>query len=304
MRKMIIFLMSVCILFTFVFSAAADVIWEPYGDSFYDAHRDEIVYEGRTYKATRDLEFCKKPNGKTLSVDPIYADETFFVQYVYEDEDGVLWGNCSHRDADSVWVDLSGNIRPYDREDFREDYENTFEDLSAQPDAAFYADAEIGLYDYPGSEKPMHSLYVADDASYLPEYNHTYTDPNGNIWGETFYYMGQKGWVLLEGDITKAVKPDKAEDTLIPARADGTGADLPEDEDSTEEATVESDKNVSESSGNLQETTQSPDRNVIGADRLPQEDSANVLLPVLLVAAVVAVSLAVLFVFFRKKKKN
>lgn len=292
MRKTLVTLLSLCLVFVFAFSAAADVIWEPYGDSFYDSHTDELTYEGRAYKATHDLYFYKKPDGKQLNLDPVYAGDVFYVQYVYEDKDGVLWGNYAHRETETAWLDLSGCIRLYNREDFDNHYYESFETLNAQPDAAFYSDAEVWLYEYPGADTALYELYVDENASYLPEYAHTYTDANGNIWGELQYYMGQKGWVLLEGDIGTAVKPDKAEDTLIPAR-EGSDTTAGEDE-----------KSQTDENNTLQDPSHSDDRNVIGGDNVQQENEDRVLLPALLVGAVVAVSLLLLFLFFRKKKNK
>ena len=68
MRKMIICLLSICFLFTLSLSVAADVIWEPYGDSFYEEHMEEIEYEDRNYKATADIYLYDAPNGKKLDV--------------------------------------------------------------------------------------------------------------------------------------------------------------------------------------------------------------------------------------------
>lgn len=277
MRKIISVLLSLCLLCLLAVSVSADVIWEPYGDSFYDDHRDEMQHVNRGYIAGADLLYYTAPNGDIIIGDSIiYADELFNVQYTYEDENGVLWGNCYLRDAenDSAWVDLSGCVCPYNRADFTADYENEFVKAETQPDASFY-EKEVLLYDYPGAPESLEALVVNTEADYLPEYNHTYTDPNGNVWAELFYYMGFRGWILLNGDISTAVRPAKAEDVIVTA---------------TVEITSEDAENTSEAPTSEEPVVSTP---------IAKTNA----LPVLLVVAVVAVTLAVLFVFFRKKKK-
>ena len=284
MRKVFCLLLSLCLFACLAVGASADVIWEPYGDSFYDAHREEMQYDNRFYKATSAIDQYKEPNGKVLAEAVIAADELFNVQYVYEDENGVLWGNCYLPGvADSAWVNLVGCVRPYDRTDFTNDYESEFKPIETQPDGSFYAD-EVPLYDYPGAANSLYNMIVEPDAEYLPEYAHSYTDPNGNVWGELFYFRGMKGWVLLEGDIYTVQAPDKERDFLI--------------ENTKNEQPVVTDGNTAE---NEKETREDADEVTAGNTATPVPKQ-NFAVPVVLVVAVVAVTLAVLFIFFRKKK--
>ncbi len=280
MRKLFTLLLTVCLLCMCVLNAAADVIWEPYGDSFYDAHRDEMQYDNRFYKASEALGQYDEPNGKIITQDAIAADELFNVQYVYEDENGVLWGNCYIPGvADSAWINLVGCVRPYDRTDFTNDYENEFEPVEAQPDISFYAE-EVPMYDYPGAADSLYNMIVEADSEYLPEYAHTYTDSNGNVWGELMYFRGMKGWVLLDGDIATVQPPEKEREFLI--------------ENTKSEQPAATDGNATTSEDEIKTVT-----TVEPADPVPKQNFA---VPVVLVAAVVAVTLAVLFIFFRKKK--
>ncbi len=287
MRKLFTLLLSVCLLCMCVLSASADVIWEPYGDSFYEEHRAEMQYENRFYKATADLAQYKQPNGKIEKEAVITADELFNVQYLYEDENGVLWGNCYIPGvADSAWINLVGCVRPYDRTDFTNDYESEFEPIEAQPDISFYAE-EVPIYDYPGAENALYNMIVEEDSEYLPEYVHTYTDEAGNVWGEIMYFRGMNGWVLLEGDIATVQAPDKERDFPI--------------EQNTVSQSAVSDGNAVVTPGDAaqEEQTQTVTTDVLVAAPVEKQNFA---VPVVLVAAVVAVTLAVLFIFFRKKK--
>lgn len=283
MRKVLSLLLILCLFACLAIGAAADVIWEPYGDTFYESHREEMQYENRFYKATADLAQYNKPNGSVVKESVIFADELFSVQYVYEDENGVLWGNCYVPGADSAWVNLVGTVRPYDRTDFTNDYESEFKPIESQPDGSFYAD-EVPLYDYPGAANALYNMIVESDSEYLPEYAHTYTDANGNVWGEIMYFRGMNGWVLLEGDIYTAQAPDKERDFLI--------------ENTKNEQPVVTDGNTAEN----EEETREDAGEVTAGDTAEPVAKQNYAVPVLLVVAVVAVTLAVLFIFFRKKK--
>ena len=50
-RKGWILPLAVLMALTLAMPAFADVMWEPYGNNFYEAHRDECQYENRTYLA-------------------------------------------------------------------------------------------------------------------------------------------------------------------------------------------------------------------------------------------------------------
>lgn len=281
MRKLFTLLLTVCLLCMGVLSASADVIWEPYGDSFYEEHRDEMQYDNRFYRATADLVQYKQPNGKIEKEAAILADELFNVQYLYEDENGILWGNCYLPGvSDSAWIKLVGCVRPYDRTDFTNDYSEQFEAIEVQPDISFYAE-EVPMYDYPGAANSLYNMIVEEDSEYLPEYAHTYTDETGNVWGEIMYFRGMNGWVLLEGDIATVQAPDKERDFLIENTKNGQPA---------------------VTDGNA--TTAEEETKTVTTDVLvaAPAEKQNFAVPVALVAAVVAVTLAVLFIFFRKKK--
>lgn len=266
MRKLLITVLSVCLLISCGISVCADVIWEPYNDAFFEKHRSEMQYEGRNYKMTKDTYFFSRPDGRQLD-EMCKADETVSVQYLYQAEDGQLWGVCSRAKGESVWLNLNGSIRPYDRTDFTADYASEFKEMQTQPDASFYEN-EVLLYDYPGAKNSLSALYVPDNADYLPEYTHTYTDPAGNVWAELHYYMIQNGWVMLSGDPATATLPEKAVDTVI--------------------GTLETQSEPTPSAAQ-----QDSDRK--------DADTINYSVPVILVCAVVAVTLAVLFVFLKKK---
>lgn len=280
MRKVLCLLFSLCLLAVLAVSVSADVIWEPYGDSFYDDHREEMQYDNRFYKATSALDQYKEPNGKVLAEAVIAADELFNVQYVYEDENGVLWGNCYLPGvSDSAWINLVGCVRPYDRTDFTNDYSDSFAPVEVQPDISFYAD-EVPMYDYPGAANSLYNMIVEAEAEYLPEYAHTYTDEAGNIWGELLYFRGMKGWVLLDGDIATVQAPDKERDFPV---------------ENTKSQPLATD-------GNATEADEANTDAVSAGDTAEPVAKQNFAVPVVLVVAVVAVTLAVLFIFFRKKK--
>lgn len=302
MRKLITVLLSLCIFASLALCVSADVIWMPYEDTFFDTYRDKIIREDRTYVSPVVLSFVVSPedNSKT-DYDPIPADEPFNVNFTYVDEGGVLWGLVYIEMGNGAWVDLRGCSRPYDRTDFTKAHEDEFAPIVKQPNVNFY-DNEVFLYDYPGAEEALDTLHVNIFDAALPEFEHTYTDEAGNVWAELYYYMQQDGWVLLEGDISTAVKPEEATDYVVGeisekvTYAPYVPSDDPVETDNPEELT-----DISEADTATQEV--SVDAATTAADlQETKPETNNKILPALLVGAVVAVTAVVLFVFFRKKK--
>ncbi len=295
MRKFLSVLLSLFIFESLTLCVSADVIWMPYEDTFFDTYYEEILREDRTYVSPVELPFVVSPedNSKT-DYDPIPADEPFNVNFTYVDESGVLWGLVYIEMDNGAWVDLRGCTRPYDRKDFEKAYSDHFAPIVYQPDSSLY-DNEVLLYDYPGAEKAIDTLIVDSNDTDLPAFAHTYTDKNGNVWAELYYYRQQSGWVLVEGDINTAVKPADAVDYIVGEISEKvTYQPYNSDDEIIENEKTETNATADSSSV---ENTSVNDISTVPAD------GNNKMLPALLVGAVVGITLIVLFVFFRKKKK-
>ena len=201
-------------------TARADVIYEPF-DSFYEEHRDECTYVGRSYTANG-------PNGTvTLYASPVnpgvektYPNGTaLYVSYTYQTADGVLWGCCDYWDDVTGWAPMEYLELIYDGISFEEEYGDQF----VQTQIVMVTDEEEGetiyFWEYPGSRDYIDVTIRKD---YAPEFQTSYTDANGNEWVRCSYYMGIKGyWVNLNNATAdyETLFPDAAEET-VPAQTE------------------------------------------------------------------------------------
>lgn len=109
MKKMIRILCVVLILLMLPIQVSADIIYEPWDDSFYEEHRDQCEYHSRSYTANG-------PNGDvTVYESPESAWEemklsngtVLWISYIYEDPDGITWGYWAHWEMDwQGWVPM------------------------------------------------------------------------------------------------------------------------------------------------------------------------------------------------------
>lgn len=271
MKRLLACAMAVALLAALAAPAMADVMWEPYGNQFYDRHRGECGYENRGYYANGAEGYVtawEAPGGVSVR-GQVENGQSLWVYYTWED-----WGLVNFRTGDSWvegWVPMSELRLRYDYICFQEEYGDQF-----QPYGGQFADYDgtsegIQLWEYPGAWEPKIVLEenedflkalvgTADDASYISQ---VYTDPQGDTWGFVGYMYGLRNfWICLdnpkgEGVMTSCVPETDAlfaSGELIPA--------------------------------------QTP--------RLP----AKGYIPYALVAAVAAGTAAVLAVYYRKKKKT
>ena len=110
-RKLFALLMAAVLLVTMVTPAFADIIWEPYGDSFYEKHRDECSYHDRAYIANGEKGYVtvKTAPDSLTEVVNLANGTRFFVVHVWEDKDGTQWGvgyPAGMFDSEG-WVELS-----------------------------------------------------------------------------------------------------------------------------------------------------------------------------------------------------
>ena len=190
-------------------TARADVIYEPF-DSFYELHRKECSYVGRSYRANG-------PNGTVTlyespadpSVKGTYANGTMLdVSYSYQAADGVIWACCDKWDENITgWVPMEYLELIYDGISFREEHESEFVSIQMELDGEELNGAEVYFWEYPGSTT---CVQVPMQSDYRPEFHTSYTDENGNEWAQCGYYMGIKGhWVNLSD-------PTAGYETLFP----------------------------------------------------------------------------------------
>lgn len=230
-RKITTMLLAAVMLLALSAPAFADVMWEPYNNSFYQSHRDEMDYENRGYLANGQegyitvlaapdslIEVVNLPNGTSFNVGMIWTagDGTeWAVGYrMFQTETG--WNEYVG------WVPMSELALIYDYIAFQEDHGGEFEEYDGSGDGL----TEVCLYSYPGG---VYSYTLTENEDYLPfdeAFEHLYTDENGLRWTYVGYYMGRNNaWACIDDPLNENLGADGAltvgqvrgGQTLIPA---------------------------------------------------------------------------------------
>lgn len=196
-------------------SASADVIYEPF-DSFYEQHRSECLYVGRSYTAVGpngNITLYKSPND--AETEKTYPNGTaLYVSYQYQDVDGILWACCDNWDDNITgWVPMEYLELIYDGQSFYEEHADQIIPVQISLDSAELTGKTVYFWEYPGSSD---YIDVEMSADYRPSFQESYTDENGTEWIRCGYFMGIKGkWVNKN-------QPTADYDTLFPNRVDET----------------------------------------------------------------------------------
>lgn len=136
-RKGWILPLAVLMALTLAMPAFADVMWEPYGNNFYEAHRDECQYENRTYLANGPegyLTLRESPQSSAEVIN-IVNGESVYVGYLWTDGKGDQWGvaeygvtsDSGERTWHDGWAPLSQLALVYDHICFEEDHGDELE---------------------------------------------------------------------------------------------------------------------------------------------------------------------------------
>lgn len=171
------------------FSAKADVIWEPYGDKFYEKHRAGMLLENCGYivNSPDGYVYIYESPDKTKSSQAYKLNgEQVPCAYSYEYE-GHRWGLVSYESP--AWMILDDCYRVYDSTLFVHDHENELEEISMQVElkSSYY------YFSYPGSGEGS-PLFDCPDA-YARE---KYVDADGNEWLHFGYTYGLRDfWVNI-----------------------------------------------------------------------------------------------------------
>lgn len=211
MKKMIRILCVVLILLMLPIQVSADIIYEPWDDSFYEEHRDQCEYHSRSYTANGpngDVTIYESPES-AWEKKTVPNGEGLWISYIYEDTDGTLWGCTEIWDENIIgWVPMDYLNLIYDGISFDEEHSHEYRNEDGQLDSQ-YRGQTIYFWDYPGCEAS--SWYtLSEEAEYLPEYRVLYTDADGRTWGKLSYFMGHRdSWICLDD-------PTADFDTLYP----------------------------------------------------------------------------------------
>lgn len=178
-------------------SVRADVIYEPF-DDFYEEHRKECTYVGRSYTTNG-------PNGTVTfygsptdpRVEKTYSNGiSLYVSYTYQTADGILWGCCDNWDDNVTgWAPMEYLELIYDEQSFSEQFGYRFEPIEGTLEDQGLAGQNIRFWVYPGSKDYME---VTAQEGMSIGYQTAFTDDDGNQWVRCGYFRGIKGhWICL-----------------------------------------------------------------------------------------------------------
>ena len=216
--------------------ALADVMWEPYGNSFYESHRDECTYVSRGYLANGQEGYItlRSAPDSLVEVSNLANGERLYVGMTWQAKDGSEWAvgeysvqnEAGDRTWYTGWVPLSELALIYDYIAFEEDHGAEFQEYDGSGDKL----TEVCLYSYPGG---VYSYTLEENRDYQPfseAFQHLYTDENGLHWTFVGYYMGRNNaWVCLDDPMNEKLGADTPR-TVGQVR--GTGEEIAEPADS------------------------------------------------------------------------
>ncbi len=222
MKKWMGLLGSLVCFMLFGISAKADVIWEPYEDSFYRNHWEECEHVNRSYRANG-------PGGEVILYEsPESAKEithwengtSGYISFTYTDADGIVWGVYNNGDvSESGWMPMEYMVVVYDSISFAEEFDDVIVEENGTLDNVNYE--EMYFYSWPGAEQAV----IMDITGYVPEYYRTFVDEEGRKWGNVSYHYGIRDhWVCLDAPVAEF-------DELWPDGAPQRGGEVTEPED-------------------------------------------------------------------------
>jgi len=201
----------------------ADLIWEPYDNSFYTKHSDECTFHNRMYLANAEeggVRVYDAPNGNK-EVGTVQNGVRMNIYYIWNGDWGYTpgWGE----DLPEGWVKMDGMSLIYDDKSFEEEYGALFYQDEAEVQAfrdALTEEDILQVYSYPGSGEVESTIPVnwLDNPETIG-FTRLYKDEAGLVWGYLGYLMGPRTWVCLS-DPTNAELPMVIDHTveLNPAR--------------------------------------------------------------------------------------
>lgn len=229
-RKGWILPLAVLMALTLAMPAFADVMWEPYGNDFYDAHRDECQYENRTYLANGSegyLTLMESPQS-VAEVYNVPNGERVYVGYLWTDGQGQQWavGDYAVQEEGQTWkwyygwAPLDELALIYDHLSFEEDHGSEFQEYDGSGDGL----TEAYLYSYPNGSYQTLLVEAKEYQPFSETFQYLYTDENGLRWTFVGYYMGSRNaWVCIDDPLNENLGTDTPQTV---AQVRGTGGEL------------------------------------------------------------------------------
>lgn len=187
MKKTLLLLCSLALLFAFLCPAAADLVWEPM-DDFYNAHLKDCTEAAGRYGALSRVQVVSSPENDA-PVKTIEQGESFGICARWGDQ----WALLSD---ESGWVELTNCARYYDESDFYAEHSSEFVKPEKQENITLEDD--LIVWSFPGSGKYETVMGLYDIGFTYATIQYKWTDADGRLWAQVdnIYQMNNR-WICL-----------------------------------------------------------------------------------------------------------
>ena len=211
-----------------------DMIWTPNDPELFERDRD-YDYVGRRYYANGPggyVTVMEEPgSGQVLEYignGPVFyvslscpkGKEAWGIVQYRKDENGQPTEDYGWEEGAVIgWISMDELTAIYDGQSFLEDHESEikYTDADSMPRISMPEQGAICLWSYPGAEVPFGQIEHLDENTI--QFDMTYRDPEGSLWGHSSYYYGQRNfWVNTDspGDTTGADIPVETPEIIPP----------------------------------------------------------------------------------------
>lgn len=324
-HKVSAFLLALVMAAALAVPAFADVMWEPYDNSFYEAHRDECTYENRSYLANGQKGYVtlRTAPDSVIEVANVANGTSLYIGFIWQGNGGDKWavGDYAVQEEGQTWKWYTGWVSMddlaliYDSIAFEEDHGAEFQEYDGSGDDL----TEAYLYSYPNGSFQMLLVEAKEYLPFADTFQNLYTDENGLRWTFVGYYMGRRdAWICIDDPLNENLGVDSprtvaqvrnAADVVPPAEkvpdpvTSEEPFDTPEPSGNMEDDAVptEEPSDTPEPSENTENDAVPTEELIPPAERIPAARTWLVwLIPAVLVIAVVVVTA----VLIRRKNKK
>lgn len=186
----------------FALPARADVIWEPWGNEYFDNHKSEMTYLNNIVEANGPnghvVVYLNPETNKTLT--EFENGTEFIARWTIKDIEDREWALVAFSRSDSGvpeygWVPMDYAFSVYDSEEFVEEYQDRI--VWGGGNVFDFSGEYYYSYSYPGGKCLWEEGSSTEFVGHL-HYNMTFVDEDGRTWGA--YIMGgsKDNWFLLD----------------------------------------------------------------------------------------------------------
>lgn len=194
--------------------AWADEIWIP-DDYFYKHYFGRTAYIDRMYYTNGDdgcvAAYTEPAGGEAVAVLPNGCE--MYVSVACKGKDGRTWvvlqfeydengmpipnyGPLTNAEFFTGWVPLESMLLIYDYQSFEEEHKKEYEKFTG--DVKELVGKEIYFWEYPGAASCGSFSFDDPSGGFDTIFSHTWTDEDGRLWGDLYYYHGIRNcWVCL-----------------------------------------------------------------------------------------------------------